>query len=152
VADAPNDQNGYKKFLPNGERPIAPQMRRRIITIAIIAFILGLLIINSLFSRQNVKTITYSSLLKDAKSQSVDSASINNSNGVISGQLTNGTNYTTNGPVPALSSEVNTLKGDDVSVTFANPRAWLRNCCRTSSGSCCSSAFSTTRAARHAGR
>src|ERR1700733_11465071 len=96
-------------------------MRRRIITIAIIAFILGLLIINSLFSHQNVKTITYSSLLKDAKSQSVDSAAINNSNGVITGQLTNGTNYTTNGPLPLLSSEVNTLKTDDVSVTFANP-------------------------------
>jgi cell division protease FtsH len=96
-------------------------MRRRIITIAIVAFILGLLIINSLFSRQNVKTITYSALLRDAKAQSVDSASINNSNGVITGQLTNGTNYTSNGPVPALSSEVNTLKTDNVSVTFANP-------------------------------
>jgi hypothetical protein len=60
-------------------------MRRRVITIAIIAFILGLLIINSLFSRQNVKTLDYSTLLHDAKSQSVDSAAINNSNGVITG-------------------------------------------------------------------
>jgi cell division protease FtsH len=121
VADAPNDQNGYKKFLPNGEKPMAPQMRRRMITIAVIAFILGLLIINSLFSHQNVKTITYSALLRDAKSQSVDTAAINNSSGVITGQLTSGVNYTANGPVPALSTEVNTLRTDNVSVTFANP-------------------------------
>ncbi len=100
---------------------MVPQMRRRVITIAIIAFILGLLIINSLFSHTNVKTLTYSALLREAKSQSVDSASINNSNGVITGQLTNGTNFTTNGPVPALSTEVNTLRTDNVSVTFANP-------------------------------
>ncbi len=121
MADAPNDQNGYKKFLPGGERPIAPQNRRRVITIGIIAFILGLLIINSLFSHQNVKTLTYSALLRDAKSNTVNSAVINNSNGVISGQLTNGTNYTANGPVPALSSEINNLKSDNVTVTFANP-------------------------------
>ncbi|HEV7959378.1 MAG TPA: ATP-dependent metallopeptidase FtsH/Yme1/Tma family protein, partial [Acidimicrobiales bacterium] len=70
---------------------MVPQMRRRVITIAIIAFILGLLIINSLFSHANVKTISYSTLLRDAKSQSVVSATINNSNGVISGQLSNGT-------------------------------------------------------------
>jgi cell division protease FtsH len=121
VADAPNDQNGYKKFLPGGDRPVAPQNRRRVITIGIIAFILGLLIINSLFSHQNVKTLSYSILLRDAKSQTVNSASINNSNGVITGQLTNGTNYTANGPVPALSSEIDTLKSDNVTVTFANP-------------------------------
>ena len=69
MADAQNDQNGFKKFLPGGEKPMAPQARRRMITIAIIAFILGILVINSLFSHQNVKTVTYSTLLHDARSQ-----------------------------------------------------------------------------------
>jgi cell division protease FtsH len=121
VAEAPNEQNGIKKFLPGGERPMAPQARRRIIMIAIIAFILGVLVIPSLFSNKNVKTITYSSLIRDARSQSVISASINNSNGVITGQLSNGTNYTSNGPTPALSAEVSTLRTNNVNVTFANP-------------------------------
>jgi cell division protease FtsH len=121
VAEAPNEQNGIKKFLPGGERPMAPQVRRRIITIAVIAFILGVLVIPSLFSNKNVKTITYSSLIRDARNQSVISASINNSNGVITGQLSNGTNYTSNGPTPALSAEVSTLRTNNVNVTFANP-------------------------------
>jgi len=90
------------------------------ITIGIIAFVLGILVINSLFSRQDVKTIAYSKLLSEAKAGRVNNASINNSSGVISGQLDNGTNYSSNGPVPALSSEVSALKADDVSVTFAN--------------------------------
>jgi cell division protease FtsH len=121
VAEAPNEQNGIKKFLPGGERPMAPQARRRIIMIAVIAFILGVLIIPSLFSNKNVKTITYSTLIRDARNQTVISASINNSNGVITGQLSDGTNFTSNGPTPALSAEVSTLRTNNVNVTFANP-------------------------------
>jgi cell division protease FtsH len=121
VAEAPNEQNGIKKFLPGGERPMAPQARRRILLIAILAFILGILIIPSLFSNKNVKTITYSTLIKDARKQAVVSASINNSNGVITGQLSDGRNYTANGPTPALSAEVSTLRSNNVNVTFANP-------------------------------
>jgi cell division protease FtsH len=60
--------------------------------------------------------------LRDAKTKDgVISAGINNSSGVITGQLNNGTNYTANGPVPALSQEVNTLRTDNVTVTFVNP-------------------------------
>jgi cell division protease FtsH len=121
VAEAPNDPNSFKKFLPGGEKPMAPQARRRMITIVIIAFIIGILVINSLFEHSNVKTLSYSSFLNKARSNSVNSASINNSNGVISGTLDNGTSYTTNGPFPALSTEVTALKSDNVSVTFANP-------------------------------
>ena len=92
------------------------------ITIGVIAFILGILVINSLFSapkREDPLVLDASSTTRAAR-RSI-SASINNSNGVITGQLTNGTNYTVNGPVPALAEEVNTLKSDNVIVTFANP-------------------------------
>jgi cell division protease FtsH len=121
VAEAQNDQNGFKKFLPGGEKPMAPQARRRMITIVVIAFIIGILVINALFEHQNVKTLSYSKFLNEARANSVNSAAINNSNGVITGTLDNGTNYTVNGPVPALSAEVTTLKSDNVQVTFANP-------------------------------
>jgi cell division protease FtsH len=100
---------------------MAPQARRRIVTIAIVAFVLGILIIPSLFSNKNVKTITYSALLRDASQQKVVSASINNSNGVVTGQLSNGTNYISNGPAPALTTEVTALQDHNVSVLFANP-------------------------------
>ncbi|NNN00952.1 MAG: ATP-dependent zinc metalloprotease FtsH [Acidimicrobiaceae bacterium] len=100
---------------------MAPEARRRAVTFAIVAFVLGILVIPSLFSGKSVKTISYSTLIHDARTQRVLSASINNSNGVITGQLTDGTNYTANGPAPALTDEVNTLKGANVNVTFANP-------------------------------
>jgi|GEM_PF-3962034 len=116
-----NDKNGLKRFVPGGDKPMAPESRRRLVTIAIVAFVLGILVIPSLFSSKTVKTISYSALIHEARAQHVLSASINNSNGVITGQLTDGTNYTANGPAPALTDEVNTLKGANVNVTFANP-------------------------------
>lgn len=100
---------------------MAPESRRRFVTIAIVAFVLGILFIPSLFQSKSVTNISYSKLIHDARNQLVVSASINNSNGVITGQLTDGTNFTTNGPAPALSNEVDTLRTNNVNVTFANP-------------------------------
>ena len=104
---------------------MAPDARRRIITIALVAFILGILLIPSLFSNKSVKTLSYSTLINDARHDKVISSAINNNNGVITGQLTNGTNYTSNGPIPALTDEVNTLRTNNVNVTFANSSSFL---------------------------
>ena len=120
----PPKKSGFKKFLPGGESPVSPERRRRLITIVIVAFVLGVLFIPSLFSNKTVKTISYSSLIHLARTNGVISASINNSNGIITGQLTNGTNYSTNGPVPAIADEVNTLRTNNVNVTFANPSSF----------------------------
>ncbi|MFI5036048.1 MAG: ATP-dependent zinc metalloprotease FtsH [Acidimicrobiales bacterium] len=117
----PNDRSGLKRVLPGPDRPLTPEYRRRAITIAIIVFFVGILVIPPLFSGKAVKPITYSALLKDAKAGNVVSATINNSNGVITGQLADGTNYSTNGPAPALTDEVNALKTNNDRVSFANP-------------------------------
>ena len=96
------------------------------IIIGLVALIIGLLIINSTFSHQNVKTLTYSRLLQVAKTKNgVLSATINNNSGVITGQLSNGTDFTANGPLPVFAQEATTLKNDNVSVTFANPSSLL---------------------------
>jgi cell division protease FtsH len=102
-----------------GNGPLAPETRRRVLTIAIIAFVLGILVIPSLFSSKNVKTISYSTLIKDAESHQVLTAAINTSTGAVSGQLLNGTNYTSNGPSPALTTEISTLQSGNATVTFA---------------------------------
>jgi hypothetical protein len=60
VSTPPNEKSSFKKFMPGGDKPMAPEARRRLITIAIVAFVLGLLIIPSLFSNKTVKTISYS--------------------------------------------------------------------------------------------
>ncbi len=101
-----------------------PDARRRLITIAVVAFFVGIFFIPSLFQTKSVKTISYSELIHFSKNQQVVSAAINNASGVITGQLTNGTNYTSNGPFPAQTDEVNTLRSNNVTVTFANPSSF----------------------------
>ena len=120
----PPDQNNWRKFVPGGSQPMPPSARRTMV-IVIILFLLGLLIIPSVFSSKTVKSVNYSTLLTEAKEQKVVSANINNTTGVITGQLSDGTNYSTNGPNPVLSDEVSVLRADNVSVTFANPSSLL---------------------------
>ena len=103
---------------------MTPESRRRLVTVAIIVFIVGVLFIPSLFQHKTVRTVSYSSLLADIKGQKVVSASINNSTGVITGQLSNGANYSTNGPSPAISSEIDLLRSNNVTVTFTNPSSF----------------------------
>src|SRR5665647_914876 len=55
----PDDKPGLKKYLPNAEKPLAPESRRRYITVAIVAFVLGIFFINTLFQTKTVKTLSY---------------------------------------------------------------------------------------------
>src|SRR6202051_4335342 len=122
----PEEPSGYKKYMPGGDKPLAPDARRRLLTIGAIAFVVGIFVIPSLFTHKAVKTVSYSTLLRDARQQEVVSASINSTTGVISCQLTNGTNYSSNGPTPVINSDITTLRtSDNVSVTFANPSSLL---------------------------
>ncbi|NNN02635.1 MAG: ATP-dependent zinc metalloprotease FtsH [Acidimicrobiaceae bacterium] len=79
------------------------------------------MILSSVLSSHTTNSLNYSQLLTHAKNNQVVSASISNSNGIITGQLLNGTSFTTTGPYPVLSDEVATLRADNVTVTFANP-------------------------------
>jgi len=119
------EENNWRKYVPGGPTPMPPENRRRVVIFAVVLFLVGFLVISSLFPSKTVKNVSYSNLLSYAKSQKVISASISNSSGIITGQLSDGTNYTTNGPVPVLSDEVTTLRTDNVSVNFANPSSLL---------------------------
>lgn len=110
--------------MPTGG-PGSPDGKRRIIWIAIAAFVIGALAIPYVFKNETVKTISYSTLVADAQSQQVLTAAINNSTGVITGQLVNNVSYTTNGPLPVLTTEVAALRQNNVAVTFVNPSGVL---------------------------
>ena len=107
--------------MPGGNGPVTPPVRRRLITAAIVALIVGFVVVNSLFSTKSARVLTYSQLLHDAAGNQINTAVINNSNGVVTGQLSNGAAYTVNGPYPALQAEIDTLRSSNVAVTFANP-------------------------------
>ncbi len=107
--------------MPGANGPLTPPVRRRLITAAIVALIVGFVVVNSLFATKPARVLTYSQLLHDASSNQINTAVINNSNGVVTGQLANGAAYTVNGPFPALQAEIDTLRSSNVAVTFANP-------------------------------
>ena len=78
----PPEKNTWRKYVPGGPGPMPPNARRRILTFAAIFFVLGIILIPSLFSSKTVKSVNYSNLLTYAKEQKVVSASINNTSGV----------------------------------------------------------------------
>ena len=99
---------------------MAPQARRRILLIAILAFILGILIIPSLFSNKNVKTITYSTLIKDARKQAEkDGVKLETAAKIVRDGNKVRVYMHSNAPQYSLEKiEVN--EGDEVTITITN--------------------------------
>ena len=112
--------------MPGGEKPMAPDARRRLLTVGAIVFVLLIFIVPSLFKSSSVKTLTYSTLLHDASDHKVKTADINTGTGVITGKLSNGHKYTTNGPSTVIGSDITKLRTTDgVSVKFSSPSSLL---------------------------
>jgi len=114
------DKSGLKKFLPGKGSPQTPEGKRRLLLLLAALFAIGILLIPSLLSAGSVTTLSYSTLVRDAQSHNVLTSAINNTTGVITGQLSNGVNYSTNGPLPVLTTEVSALRQNGVTVTFSN--------------------------------
>jgi cell division protease FtsH len=126
VSLTPEEPSGYKKYMPGGDKPMAPDARRRLLTIGAIVFVLGIFIIPALFKTTTVKSLTYSTLLRDASHHQVKSADINTGTGVITGKLSNGHLYTTNGPSTVIGSDITKMRTTDgVSVKFSSPSSLL---------------------------
>jgi cell division protease FtsH len=125
VSTPENENPGAKKYMAGLKKPETPESRRRMILIAVVCFFVGLLLIDSFFSHKSVKVISYSTLVAEASHGKVLSASISNTSGVITGKISGGINYSSNGPVPVLAKEVSQLSSDNVIVTFANPSGLL---------------------------
>ena len=114
------DKSGLKKVLPGKGSPQTPEGKRRLLLLVAAVFAIGVLLIPSLLSTGTVTTLSYSTLVRDAQSHNVLTSAINNTTGVITGQLSNGVSYSTNGPLPVLTTEVSALRQNGVTVTFSN--------------------------------
>ena len=76
---------------------------------------------SGMFNRSSAKAINFSALQQDITSGLVQTANFNNSTGAITGTLTNGTSYTTTGPVQLPDTFYATLKAAKVKYTFSSP-------------------------------
>ena len=88
-----------------------------LLLVAVIAF----LIIPPLVSKPSVKQVGYKAYLGDVAAHKVSSATVDNSTGVITGQLKDGTHYSVNGPDPAVQNEIDELRANVPTVHFNTP-------------------------------
>ncbi len=87
----------------------------------LIVAVLALFVVPSLVGHSSAQSLSYSKFLSDVRAHQVASATINNTTGVITGKLKDGTDYTTTGLNPPLPSDVTTMRNDGVQVNAANP-------------------------------
>ena len=103
-----------------GSLPGSDQTRRWVLVVVIVALMV-LFIGSGMFNRSSAKSIGFSQFQHDLATHQVETASFNNSTGAITGTLTNGTSYTTTGPVKLPDSFYATLKAANVKYTFSSP-------------------------------
>jgi cell division protease FtsH len=89
--------------------------------VAVVVAILVVVSLPSLLQHTSSKSITYSQLMSDVRGHHVATADIDNQNGVITGKLTDGTKYTSTGPIPPYEADINEMKKAGVTVTFSVP-------------------------------
>ncbi len=87
--------------------------------IAVVALLV--LIVPSLLPHGSTKSLSYSQFVSDANAHKVKSATIDNNTGAISGELSDGTKYTSMGPNPPLQGDINQVRKDGVTVNFSSP-------------------------------
>ncbi len=83
--------------------------------------VLALFVVPSLLNHSSAQSLSYSKFLSDVRAHQVVKATIDNTTGVITGQLKDGTSYTTTGLNPPLPADVNLMRNNGVQVNAANP-------------------------------
>jgi cell division protease FtsH len=85
---------------------------------SIVLVIIGVLVLSMVFQHSTARSLKYSQFLSGAATHQISTANIDNGNGVITGQLKDGTQYTSQGPIPPLPGDIKTIRADGVSVNF----------------------------------
>jgi cell division protease FtsH len=88
-----------------------------VLAIVILVIFLG----NSLVGHSPAKSLTTAEFWSDISSKTVKTALINNTNGVITGQLTNGDNYTVTGPLQLTQTQQTAIQNSGASYNFSTP-------------------------------
>ncbi len=87
-----------------------PNRNRLIIYLVIMVAVLAVIVAPSLLRKTTTNTLTYNAFLTDVSSKRITTATVDQTTGVITGTLADGSNYTANGPNPITDSELSALK------------------------------------------
>ncbi|MHB8592783.1 MAG: ATP-dependent metallopeptidase FtsH/Yme1/Tma family protein, partial [Acidimicrobiales bacterium] len=88
----------------------------------LILAVFAVVIIPPLLSKPSVEQIQYRSFVSKVEAKQVQSATIDNSTGIITGKLKDGASYSVNGPDPSLDSDVQVMKADIPNFKFNTPQ------------------------------
>lgn len=101
--------------------PSGPDQSWRWIVLVLVVLLAAAFMYASIFTPKASTQLTYNSFLKDAQAKQVSTAQINNSDGKITGTLSNGSTYTVNGPEPYITSDIKALRKEGVNISFYTP-------------------------------
>ncbi|MGH9207759.1 MAG: ATP-dependent metallopeptidase FtsH/Yme1/Tma family protein, partial [Acidimicrobiales bacterium] len=125
MSSQPPDLRPDRPDRPRGGRPGlgGADQNWRWAVIVLLALVVVALIVPSLFNRSQSQKLNYTDFLSDVNAGHVSTATVDNSTGVITGNLTNGSSYTSNGPQPSIGSDVQDMRSHNVKLTFSTPQS-----------------------------
>ncbi|HXX88795.1 MAG TPA: ATP-dependent zinc metalloprotease FtsH [Acidimicrobiales bacterium] len=107
---------------PGGQQPAGDQSWRWVFALLILA-VFAVVIIPPLLSKPSVQQIQYHTFMQDyVRAKKVESATVDNTTGVITGKLKDGSSYSVNGPNPSLESDVQVMQNDIPDFKFSTPQ------------------------------
>jgi len=104
----PNAPSGPSPSTPGQDSP-GQNKNRIILSVVVMVVVLAVLIVPSLVQKANTSQFTYHTFLSKVSDKQVSSATVDQSSGVITGTLTDGTKYSVNGPSVVTDSELHAL-------------------------------------------
>ena len=119
----PNPDPPSGPSTPNASGQDAPgQNKNRIIlSVVILVVVLAVLFVPNLIQKANTSQFTYPTFLTKLSDKQVTTATVDQTSGVITGTLTDGTKYSANGPNPVTDSELHALTPLGVNYKLVTP-------------------------------
>ncbi len=103
---------------------VPDQSWRWIVAVLVVTLGVGLLY-SLVFTKTTQAQLSYSTFLKNASSNQVASATVDNTTGQITGTNTNGSSFTVNGPQPLINTDVQALEKEIPDLKFVTPQQGL---------------------------
>src|SRR3954452_11903169 len=109
-----------------GSRPTRPTGLPRWTVWILIGVVAALLFGSQLLTTDDGKSVSYTEFLTNAKNSQVASAKYNNDSGTITGELKDGTKFTTTGPIPLPDADQQVLQQNIPGFEFHTPASsWV---------------------------
>jgi len=87
-----------------------------------LVLVFAVLVLPTLLSSTPTTKIAYPTFLQDVQDKKVQTATVDNTTGIVTGTLKNGTHYTVDGPVPASDAEQAALNANVPQVKYTTPQ------------------------------